>query len=223
MSDSCGVLIVEDQVYTRRKLADAVSQHGEMNLVATADSVATGLEAIQTHKPDILLTDLNLPDGNGVDLIRWACEIGGIESIVITVFGDEGHVVDAIRAGATGYLLKDCDAVEIGDAITQVRDGGSPISPSIARYLLRHFTESPRNDGDGGNAGTALTADVPDLTRREQDVLQLIAKGFSYQEIANTLALSIHTVKSHIKHIYRKLAVKSRGEAVYEAGQYGLL
>ncbi len=223
MSATHRILIVEDQEHTRNRLADAIRQHPELDLVAEAENVAEGRDYLNRLQPDVLLTDLNLPDGNGIELIRIAAAGDTTESMVITVFGDEKHVVSALQAGATGYLLKDCDAVEISKAILQMRDGGSPISPSIARHLLKHFhppqPEAPTRKPDvpeTDNKG-------PALTRREHEVLRLIAKGFSYQEIAETLSLSVHTVTSHIKHIYRKLAVGSRGEAVYEASQIGLL
>ena len=235
MSKYPSIIIVEDQEHTLNRLADAIRSKPQLNLFGTADCSVDGLRLLEELRPDILLTDLNLPDGSGVDLIRYASNLENTESIVITVFGDEKHVVTAIRAGATGYLLKDCDADRVGEAVLQVVDGGSPISPSIARYLLKVFQSdsvlkeaaatSAKNDKRSVEDGkpNANSQDNPPLTRREHEVLRLIAKGFSYQEIAESLHLSIHTVTSHIKHIYRKLVVGSRGEAVYEAGQIGLL
>lgn len=231
MTSCPSIIIVEDQEYTLNRLADAIRSNPQLNLVGTANCAAEGQRILEELKPDILLTDLNLPDGNGIDLIRRATDLGTTEAMVITVFGDEKHVVTAIRAGATGYLLKDCDAVNIGEAVLQLRDGGSPISPSIARYLLKVFQKDSAQDSatgqesvSGGSNQLAESTDhKPTLTKREHEVLRLIAKGFSYQEIAESLHLSIHTVTSHIKHIYRKLAVGSRGEAVYEASQIGLL
>jgi DNA-binding NarL/FixJ family response regulator len=134
--------------------------------------------------------------------------------MVISVFGDEAHVVAAIEAGATGYLLKDARGDEITQAIHRLIAGESPISSAIARHLLRRFQPSP---------AAAPAAAGPPLTPRERQVLQLIAKGLSYQRIAETLSMSPHTVTTHIKQIYRKLEVNSRGEAVFEAHQLGLL
>jgi DNA-binding NarL/FixJ family response regulator len=223
MSASHRILIVEDQEHTRNRLADAIRQHPDLDLVAEAETVAQGLGYLNSLQPDVLLTDLNLPDGNGIELIRSAAAGDTTESMVITVFGDEKHVVSALQAGATGYLLKDCDAVDVSKAILQMRGGGSPISPSIARHLLKHFHPPQANLPAEQPATPDSEKSGPALTRREHEVLRLIAKGFSYQEIAETLSLSVHTVTSHIKHIYRKLAVGSRGEAVYEASQIGLL
>jgi len=162
--------------------------------------------------PDVLLTDLGLPDGSGIDLIRQAYAQGAVESIVITVFGDESHMMGAIEAGATGYLLKNSALESVGDAIVEMLDGGSPISPSIARALIRRV------------APPDTAREVPvELTQREQEVLNLITKGLNYREISSTLGISYHTVASHVKHIYRKLQVGSRSEAVFEAAQMGLI
>jgi DNA-binding NarL/FixJ family response regulator len=165
----------------------------------------------------VLLTDLGLPDGDGMELIRLArAESAETLPLVITVFGDEQHVVTAIEAGAMGYLLKDGTADYIGTSIIEMIGGGSPISPPIARYLLRHFRHdvpSPAPDADGR----------PRLSDREAQVLSLIVKGFTYAEIAKLLEVSTHTVTTHVRNIYRKLEVHTRGEAVYEALQLGLV
>jgi DNA-binding NarL/FixJ family response regulator len=138
--------------------------------------------------------------------------------LVITVFGDEQHVVTAIEAGAMGYLLKDGTADYIGASILEMIGGGSPISPPIARYLLRHFRHDAPAPMDAGAAD-----DRPRLSDREAQVLSLIVKGFTYAEIAKLLEVSTHTVTTHVRSIYRKLEVHTRGEAVYEALQLGLV
>ena len=219
------ILIGEDEEHTRNRLANAVRSNPNLDLVATAENVADGRQFLQTLQPDVILTDLNLPDGSGIDLIKEASK-SNTESMVITVFDDEAHVVDALCSGATGYLLKDCDAVDVSNALVQLLEGGSPISPSIARYLLKVFRADFKANHDATAERNEIInrdVDAPTLTKRENEVLSLIAKGYSYKEIAETLSLSVHTVTSHIKHIYRKLAVGSRGEAVYEANMIGLL
>src|SRR5262245_56567381 len=170
-------------------------------------------------RPDVLLTDLGLPDGSGVDLIRAVRELGGgTQCMVITIFGDEQHVVSGIEAGALGYLLKDGSAEYIGDSIMEMLDGGSPISPAIARHLLKRFRPA------GPAASPAIDPDtLPRLSPREHEVLTLIVKGFSYAESARLMGVSSHTVTTHVRAIYRKLEVHSRGEAVYEALQLGLV
>jgi len=166
-----------------------------------------------------LLTDLDLPDGSGIDLIRFVRERKlGTQCMVITVFGDESHVVAAIEAGALAYLLKDASAGMVGRSILEMLAGGSPMSPPVARHLLQRLSPAAgaAAPAAGGEAQAALSA-------REREVLSLIVKGFSYAEIAGILALSTHTVATHVRRIYRKLEVHSRSEAVYEALSTGLV
>lgn len=207
------VLLVEDEPATREHLAEAVRTHPELVLVAAEASVAAGRHVLESAHPDVLLTDLGLPDGSGVELIRAASLTGHTLPLVITVFGDEEHVVEAIRAGALGYLLKSDGQSEITAALLDMVAGGSPISPSIARYLLRAVrTASPD-----------LSPDAPRLSEREYQVLGHIVKGFTYEEIAGLLDLSPATVATHVRKVYRKLSVHSRSEATYEALQLGLI
>ncbi len=210
------VLLLEDDPATRERLAGIVQASPGLALAGAFGDLKSALAWLAAHEPPrVLLVDLQLPDGNGVDLIRAAQRLAPqAEAMVISVFGDEAHVVAAIEAGATGYLLKDASADEIAQAITRLLAGEAPISSAIARHLLRRFRATP--------AAPAPAVASP-LTTREGEVLQLIAKGLSYQRIAEALAMSPHTVTTHIKQIYRKLAVNSRGEAVFEAQQLGLL
>jgi DNA-binding NarL/FixJ family response regulator len=211
------VLIVEDDSNTRKKLGIAISASPSLNLIAAVDCCKAARDELNRQAPDVLLTDLGLPDGNGVDIIKDTHEkYPDTDIMVITVFGDEQHVLSAIEAGATGYLLKDSSSEKIGESILELVAGNSPISPSIARHLLKRFQiEHPKpHDKD---------KDLPQLTAREKEVLGYVAKGFSYSEIANIINVSGHTVTSHIKHIYKKLSVRSRGEAVFEAMQLGII
>lgn len=210
------VLLLEDDPATRERLAGLVAGAPGLELAAAFGDLRSALAWLaENPPPQVLLVDLELPDGSGIELIRAARRIAPqSESMVISVFGDEAHVVSAIEAGATGYLLKDASADEIVAAIARLRAGESPISSAIARHLLKRFRVA---DAPAG------ASQVAPLTPRENEVLQLIAKGLSYQRIADTLGMSPHTVTTHIKQIYRKLAVNSRGEAVFEAMQLGLL
>ena len=143
--------------------------------------------------------------------------------LVVTLFGDDGHVIDSIRAGATGYLLKDALPKDITASILQVHGGGSPISPAIARRVLTSFGEH-QNSGPAEKLPPAeRTARPSVLTERETEILRLVAKGLNFKEVAGILAISPNTVITHVKRIYQKLAVHSRGEAVYEANQMGWL
>jgi DNA-binding NarL/FixJ family response regulator len=210
------VLVVEDDQPTRTRLARAVESHPDLTVCAAVGTVAEGRAVLEREAPPVLLTDLDLPDGNGIELIRAVrAAKKDTQAMVITVFGDEQHVVAAIEAGALGYLLKDASADSIGRAITEMLDGGSPMSPPVARYLLQRFAPPPER--------TPAATDTPGLSAREREVLTYIVKGFSYAEIARLLELSTHTVATHVRRIYGKLEVHSRGEAVYEALATGLV
>jgi DNA-binding NarL/FixJ family response regulator len=183
--------------------------------VATSTGSATEARAALRTAPDVMLVDIGLPDGNGLDLIREAQQLAArTRAMVITVFADEGHVMEAIQAGAKGYLLKDGSADYIGQSIADLIAGGSPISPSIARYLLQRFQPAPE---------PAARADGPLLTGRELEILTLVAKGFSVAEVGEVLAIAARTVTTHVQHIYKKLEVSSRSEAVFEAVNLGLI
>jgi DNA-binding NarL/FixJ family response regulator len=210
------VIVVEDDPAFLARFCRIVAGAAELSLLAAVGDLASARLAIARQAPDVLLTDLGLPDGSGVDLIReTAAAHPGTDIMVISVFGDDEHVLASIEAGATGYILKDSLPEEFVALIAQLRAGGSPISPTIARQLLKRFKRPA--------AAVAPTPVSAGLTARESEVLGLIAKGFNFGEIAKLLEVSPHTINAHVKKIYHKLAVHSRGEAVYEAGKMGLL
>ena len=215
------VMVVEDDPAFLARFCRIVSQSPELSLLAAVGDLASALRAIERQGPDVLLTDLGLPDGSGIDLIReTARRHPATDIMVITIFGDEQHVIASIEAGATGYMLKDSLPDEFVALISQLRAGGSPISPVIARQLLRRMqpgTPQPTS------AETTPRAAEAGLSPRESEVLGLIAKGFNFAEIARLLEVSPHTITAHVKKIYQKLAVHSRGEAVYEATRMGLV
>lgn len=212
------ILLVEDDTETRERLVRAVRETVEFKIIAAVGSCAEARQQIAKAVPDVLLVDLGLPDGRGADLIREvSAKHPDAHIMVITVFGDEEHVVEAIEAGATGYLLKDATPREIRRAILDLLAGGSPISPVVARHLLKRMRK--------GETPALAVVSTPNahLTEREVSVLQLIARGDAYGEIAAALEISVNTVRTYIKQIYYKLAVSSRGKAVFEAMQRGLL
>jgi DNA-binding NarL/FixJ family response regulator len=213
------VLLVEDDAPTRERLARSIRVSTKLTLIAAVGGCAEARAWLQRAVPDVLLTDLGLPDGNGIELIReLRARAPGALAMVITVFGDEGSVLGAIEAGASGYLLKDGTSEYIGESILSLLAGGSPISPSIARHLLRRFQSA-----EPAPSELPASATTPHLTARELEVLQYITKGFSFGEIAGLLGISAHTVTAHVRSIYRKLEVSSRGAAVYEAVNLGLI
>lgn len=217
------VIVVEDDPAFLTRFCRIVTGAADLYLLAAVGDLASARQAIARQAPDVLLTDLGLPDGSGIDLIReTALRHPATDIMVVTVFGDEEHVLASIEAGATGYLLKDSLPDEFVALIAQLREGGSPISPVIARQLLKRF----KTAAEPTLFSAAAAAPVPPesaLSVRESEVLGLIAKGFNFPEIARLLTISPHTVTAHVKKIYQKLAVHSRGEAVYEAGKMGLL
>lgn len=221
MNSIYSVLLIEDDMHTRNMLESIVNEHVQLSVYSAAGTFKEGLSELDRFQPDVLLVDLGLPDGDGVDLIREVYQRGyATDVMVITVFGDEKHVMKAIEAGATGYILKDGSNSYIASSILQLIDGGSPISAPIARCLLNRFHRPVLTDKvTMNNNGIEL----PHLTRREKAVLTQLSQGFNFVEIAKHLDISPHTVTSHVKHIYRKLAVRSRSGAVFEALQLGLI
>ena len=222
-SDKTTVLIVEDEPEFRLRFKQIVESEPTLELVGVAANKREAQDLIDHTKFDVLLIDLGLPDGNGTDLIRQvSAKRPDVDIMVVTVFGDEQHVVSAIEAGATGYILKDSTAADVVSCIRLLRAGGSPVSPVVARSVLRAIRNRMGSSSSGGRSGGSMPENNP-LSARETEILQLLAKGMSFNEIGEILGISPHTVTAHIKKIYRKLAVHSRGEAVYEATQMGLL
>lgn len=212
------LLIVEDSEPTRHRLERAITEVDRFELIDSVGNYQSAVEVLNNNPPDILLTDLDLPDGNGIDLIKL---INQSESktklaIVISIFGDGDHVINALKAGASGYLLKDEDYIDINKAISQMLAGGAPISPSIARYLLDELTLSPKKKQNRDFKQS-------ELTKREHEVLVMVSKGYTAKEIANMLNLSHHTIKEYISNIYKKLSVHNKMQAVHQASIQGII
>ncbi|EGF92634.1 bacterial regulatory protein, luxR family protein [Asticcacaulis biprosthecium C19] len=206
---------MEDDPVIRQHLARIFEGAADLILTGEARSVAEGRELIK-QPLDLLVLDLGLEDGSGLTLIAEALKTATPPRIlVLTVFGDETSVMSALAAGADGYVLKDSPDDDLLDNVRQTLNGGSPISASVAAYLLRHLRTAP--------PPTPEPSDETHLTTRELELLKLLAKGLSNKEVALALEISHYTVGDHIKAIYRKLAVRSRGEAVFEAFHRGLI
>lgn len=228
MPDPAEIVVVEDDARTRAQLCAAIRNEPDLHLVAEFGHARPALAWIEAHPVHVLLTDLGLPDGSGIDLIRACARLHPCaEIMVITMFGDEDSVLSSIAAGAAGYLLKDGEHLHIAQALRDLRQGGSPMSPLIARKVLtRMRTTEPRQGGEMTvmSPSTSGTKDPAiQLTRRESATLDLIARGYTYEETARLMSVSISTVQTHIRAIYSKLAVKSRSQAVFEAHKLGLL
>lgn len=224
------VLVVEDDPQMREFFSGSVARCAELALAGSVGSVAEARAWLDddANTVDVLLTDLGLPDGSGLAVIRHAIRRHPrCEPLVISMFGDEDNVLASIEAGALGYIHKDSAPEDIAQTILEMKAGASPISPMIARKVLAKYARSrvgahetlslPAPAAPEGKAGRGL------LSPREQDVLSLIARGFSYAEIARLQQVSVHTVQTHIKNLYAKLSVHSKNEAVFEASRLGLL
>ena len=213
------VALVEDDRVTRERLAVSVRAQSSLELAAEWRNGAEALAGLAARAPDVLLVDLGLPDMSGLDLIRFAAErYPECDILVISIFGDEANVLAALAAGARGYLLKGSLQHDIAFDIRDLRNGGSPLSPVIARQMLKRLRMPahepfPKKNGE----------DETMLTPREGEILNAISRGFSYAETAQMLGLSVGTVHSFLKRIYRKLAVHSKTEAVFEANRLGLI
>ncbi len=209
------VLIVEDDPDCQARLAMAIARRQQLLLAAAVDCMAEALTLLRAVPPAVLVVDIGLPDGDGIELIRQCRRLSPRTlCLVLSIYGDDRHVREALAAGAIGYLLKDAPLSELGEAIISALEGGAPLSPRIARTLLAQLVPLQ----------TAISPDGQSLlSQREREVLDFLARGFRREEIAHHLGISINTVSAHIKHIYRKLEVNSGARAVIRARQRGLL
>ena len=213
------VMVVEDDSTTRLLFCKAIEAESSLHLSVSCGSVAEALDWLSVNECELLLTDLGLPDGSGLVIIETCRRLHPDTDIMVTTSSsDEEQVLACIVAGASGYVLKETGYPDLVRALLEVHSGGSPISPVIARKVLARMRRPLlQRNADPPPEGPQR------LTRRETAILELIARGSSYAKVATALGLSIGTVQTHIKHIYAKLAVHSRGEAVYEARRRGLL
>jgi len=208
------IAIVDDDPIVRDYLIDIVTGASELDVAGIAHNLAKARELLEL-KPDLFLVDVGLPDGSGLDFVAEAKAAGDARALVLTSFGDRETVVSAIRSGADGYLLKDSAPETILEGIRATLAGGSPVSSAAAVYMLELLRGKPMIE--------AAEAENNGLTAREVELLEVFAKGSSYKEAARLLGISPFTIGNYVKSIYRKLAVHSRGEAVYEAVKTGQL
>jgi DNA-binding NarL/FixJ family response regulator len=212
------VLVVEDEPLLQHRLRVVLCALGyEAEALLFAATLAEARACLAQHPVALALVDLQLPDGNGRELIaQLRADDPGLGILVVSAWSSEDAILGALRAGATGYVLKERDDVEVQISIRSVLRGGAPIDPFIARRILELLpTPSP--------ALSAAPALEEALSEREGEILRLVADGLSNREIAEQLFLSRYTVESHVKRVYRKLAVSSRTGAVREARSRGLL
>jgi len=208
------VLIIEDRKDIATKLEQAVLDTAGLGLLGIAHTLDHGLNLLFDRQPRLVLVDIGLPDGTGIDVVR-ACRQANwqVDAVIVAIVGDEARVIEAIKAGAKGYLLKGAGLQQIGEDILSVLEGGSPISPAIARHLLKIVALEQSHDA----------AEPSPLTARETEILRAVARGYKRSEIAQQLGISAGTVGNHITSIYRKLEVTSNTEAIAHASRMGVL
>lgn len=200
---SIKVAIVEDDAGVREGLAGLVGGTKNFSCVGAHANAEVALKRIPMDWPDVVLMDINLPNMSGMECVSRLKELRpALQVIMLTVYGDSEKIFESLTRGASGYLLKKTTPAKILEAIVDVHSGGSPMSNTIARRVVQHFQKRSAPNATEG------------LTRREHEILTFLAKGQQYKEIADSLSISLETVRVHIRHIYEKLHVHSRTEAV---------
>lgn len=203
-AEKISVAIVEDDAEVRRSLIGIINRESSMTCAGAFGTAEEALAQIPRLHPQIVLMDINLPAMSGIDCVRRLSEaVPGLPIVMLTVYHDARAIFDSLAAGATGYLLKPVQSPELVQAIRDVRSGGAPMSMNIARQVVQTFRKPvPEHE------------DLPRLSPREKEVLDLLAKGFQSKEIATELGVGYWTIETHIAHIYQKLHVRSRAQAV---------
>ena len=216
---SIRVVIADDQTLVRAGLRMILASKPGIDIVGEAEDGATAVDAVRRSRPDVVLMDLRMPGMDGAEATRRIVRDPALSTrvIVLTTFEADAHIIDALRAGASGYLLKDLDPDDLVDAIHVVAAGGALLAPSVTRHLLDRFAErlAPAEDEPAAQIGS--------LSERELEVLGLLAKGMSNREIAQELVLTETTVKSHLSHLLLKLDLRDRTQAVIAAYEGGLV
>lgn len=198
------VLIFEDNSLLRESISSLINLKDDWQLKGAYEHVLAVREHVAEHKPDLILMDIDMPGMSGIEAVKQIRVLNAtIPIIMLTVFDDNVHVLDAIRAGASGYLLKKHLSTKLFDSIEEVLSGGAPMSPSIARMVIASMQKASENPYQ--------------LTPREKEILSLLSQGNSYKIIAAQSEISLDTVRTHIKKIYEKLHVHSQTEAVSKA------
>jgi DNA-binding NarL/FixJ family response regulator len=198
------VSIVEDSRGTRESLAELLGRAPALSCVGAHPNGEEALRQIPVEKPDVVLMDINLPKMNGIECVeRLKQTMPKMQVLMLTTYDESDLIFDSLRKGASGYLLKNMPPAELIQAIEQVHAGGAPMSMQIARKVVNHFQKIKKPQSD-----------MEQLTKREHEILALLAKGYLYKEIADQLGITLSTVRAHLHAVYEKLHVQSRTEAV---------
>ena len=207
-------MIVDDHALFRRGLEMVLDEEPDIELVGQASDGAEAVEKAAESLPDVVLMDIRMPRSSGIEACRAMKEAApSAKIIILTISDEEEDLFEAIRAGASGYLLKDIPLYEVAEAVRAVDGGQSLINPSMAGKLLTEFATLARRDGEA----RAQEVPAPKLTDREMQVLKLVARGMNNRDIAKELFISENTVKNHVRNILEKLQIHSRMEAVMVA------
>jgi DNA-binding NarL/FixJ family response regulator len=200
------IVIVEDLVEVIDGLSEFIKRDDELELIASFRTAEAATLELPLLKPDVAVMDINLPGISGIECVRRVKPVApSIQFMMFTVYENDDKVFEALKAGASGYMLKKTSPAQIIEAIKELHEGGSPMNSSIARKVIGFFLEQQR---DRPLPSSSV------LTNRENEILQLIAKGLLYKEIAQHLGISFHTVRQHIGKIYEKLHVQNKTEAI---------
>lgn len=203
--------IIEDDAQTRKILAGWISRASGFRLVGEWGEAESAVDPLTEKKPDVVLMDINLPGISGVEAVkRLKPSLPQTQFVMLTVYEDSDHIYNALAAGATGYLLKETPRQELLRALEDVHEGGSPMTSNIARKVVQSFRQ---------NVGSVAPGE--ELSPREQEVLDLLARGYLYKEIAERLNISIPTVNTYVRRMYEKLHVRSRAQAVAKYAHLG--
>jgi DNA-binding NarL/FixJ family response regulator len=203
-SPNITVCIVEDDADLRESIAHYIRETDGFECVGTYPTAEEALESLPAQKPDIVLVDINLPGMDGIQCVKkLKLLIPGLQAMMLTVYDNSDRIFEALAAGACGYLIKRTPPQKLIEAILDVRNGGSPMSSSIARKVVQAFQPSPH-----------ASALIEHLAPREQQVLELLAKGRAYKQIADEMNLSMGTIRTYIRRVYEKLHVNCRTDAV---------
>lgn len=204
---SITLAIVEDLDEVRDGLKNFISLSHDFKILDTFKTAEEALFDIPRLQPDIVIMDINLPGMNGIECIRQVkAKSPRTQFMMFTVYENDEKVFEALKAGASGYLLKNTGLVQLIESLKELHNGGSPMSANIARKLVTVFRDKEK-----------ITGPVESLSPRENEILQLLSKGLLYKEIAGQLTISVATVRQHIHHIYEKLHVQNRTEAINKA------
>ena len=205
------VSIVEDDIQARKILARWITRANGFRLSGEWGDAESALRLLPGKQPNVVLMDINLPGLSGVEAVkRLKPELPQTQFVMLTVYEDADHIYSALAAGASGYLLKQTPREELLKALEDVHQGGSPMTSNIARKVVQSFRQAPATSVEGEG-----------LSPREQEVLDFLARGYLYKEIADRLNISVPTVNTYVRRIYEKLHVRSRGQAVAKYAHLG--